>query len=271
MSGFKTVLVTGASSGIGRSIAMHLARNGYRVFGTSRHPRVDSADGVDMLPLDVTDDRSVTACVAVVLERAGGLDVLVNNAGVDLVGAVEETSFADAKWIFETNFFGAVRMVQAVLPHMRNQRSGQIINISSALGRAAWPFEAFYCSSKYALEGFTESLRYELMLFGIKVSSVQPSFFRSNIFDTQHYPTSPIADYEITRERAIQLLKKWAESAPDPLPVARTVQRIIESRSPRLRYAVGLEAIFAPPLAHLLPERIVLWLGRRMLGVSKPR
>jgi hypothetical protein len=106
-----------------------------------------------------------------------------------------------------------------------------------------------------------------MALFGIKVSSVQPGFFRSNIFNAQRYSTSPIADYDRPRERAIQLAKKWAESAPDPLPVARTVQRIIESRSPRLRYAVGLEAIFAPRLAHLLPERVVLWLGRRMLGV----
>lgn len=270
MSSSKTVLVTGASSGVGRSIATHLARQGYRVFGTSRHPRDETADGFHMLPLDVTDDSSVTACVAAVLERADGLDVLVNNAGVDLVGAVEETTLADAKWIFDTNFFGIVRMTQAVLAHMRVQRSGQIINISSALGRAGWPFEAFYCASKYALEGYTESLRYEMALFGIKVSSVQPGFFRSNIFNAQRYPHSPVAEYDGPRKQAIQLGKKWSETAPDPLPVARRVQRIIESRSPRLRYPVGLEAIFAPPLAHLLPEWVILWLGRRMLGVQKP-
>jgi NAD(P)-dependent dehydrogenase (short-subunit alcohol dehydrogenase family) len=154
---------------------------------------------------------------------------------------------------------------------MRVQRSGQIINISSALGRAAWPFEGFYCASKYALEGFTETLRYEMMLFGIKVSSVQPGFFKSNMFHSQRYPAAPVTEYDRPRERSIQLGKKWADTAPDPLPVARTVQRIIESRSPRLRYAVGLEAILAPRLAHLLPEWIVLLIGRRMLGVSKPK
>jgi NAD(P)-dependent dehydrogenase (short-subunit alcohol dehydrogenase family) len=270
MTSSKTVLVTGASSGIGRSIATHLTREGYHVFGTSRQPHADADTGFEILPLDVTNGHSVIACVATVLERAGQLDVLVNNAGVDLVGAVEETALADAQWIFDTNFFGVVRMVQAVLPHMRVRRSGQIINISSALGRAGWPFEALYCASKYALEGYTESLRYEMAMFGIKVSSVQPGFFRSNIFNSQRYPQSPVAEYDAPRARAIQLGKKWNETAPDPLPVARKVQQIIESRSPRLRYPVGLEAIFAPPLAHLLPEGILLWLGRRMLGVKKP-
>lgn len=270
MSNPKTVLVTGASSGIGHSIATHLTKQGYRVFGTSRQARTDQHSDFDMLQLDVTDDASVTKCVETVLERAGRLDVLVNNAGVDLVGAVEETSLVDAQWVFDTNFFGVVRMVQAVLPHMRVQRSGQIINISSALGRAGWPFEAFYCASKYALEGYTESLRYEMALFGIKVSSVQPGFFRSNMFNSQRYPQSPVAEYDAPRTRAIQLGKKWSETAPDPLPVARKVQKIIESRSPRLRYPVGLEAMLAPPLAHLLPEWILLWLGRRMLGVKKP-
>lgn len=270
MSNPKTVLITGASSGIGRSIATHLAQHGYRVFGTSRQPSKDTKYDFEMLSLEVTNDTSVTTCVETVLDRAGKLDVLINNAGVDLVGAVEETAFDDAQWVFDTNFFGVVRMTQAALPHMRKQGSGQIINISSALGRAGWPFEALYCASKYALEGYTESLRYEMAIFGIKVSSVQPGFYRSNMFKSQRYPRSPIAEYDAPRAQAIQLGKKWSETAPDPLPVAKKVRQIIESRSPRLRYPVGLEAIFAPPLAHLLPEWILLWLGRRMLGVKKP-
>jgi NAD(P)-dependent dehydrogenase (short-subunit alcohol dehydrogenase family) len=266
----KTVLVTGATSGIGRSIATHLAMKGYRVFGTSRKPTVETLDGFEVLKLDVTDDDSVQACVAAVLERAGMLDVLVNNAGVDLAGAIEETTLEEAQWIFDINFFGAVRMIKAALPHMRERRSGQIINISSALGRAAWPFEAFYCSSKYALEGYTESLRYEMALFGIKISSVQPGFYKSNISKTQRYAEPTIPDYAAARTRAIELGKKWAEEAPDPLPVAKTVQRIIESRSPRLRYAVGIEAKLAPPLASLLPGWVLIEIGRRMLGVEKP-
>jgi NAD(P)-dependent dehydrogenase (short-subunit alcohol dehydrogenase family) len=267
MTASKTVLVTGASSGIGYSIAGHLARLGYRVFGTSRQPEAETLDGFNMLKLDVTDDNSVQACVANVLERAGQLDVLVNNAGVDLLGSIEETPLEDAKWVFETNYFGATRMIQAVLPHMRTRRSGQIINISSALGRAAWPFEAHYCASKYALEGYTEALRYEMALWGIKVSSVQPGFFKSNMHKNQRYAPPTVADYDRPRERSIQLGKEWAEAAPDPLPVARKVQRIIESRSPRLRYAVGLEAKLAPPLAHLLPGWALIAIGKRMLGV----
>jgi NAD(P)-dependent dehydrogenase (short-subunit alcohol dehydrogenase family) len=263
----KTVLVTGASSGIGRAIAAHLALKGYRVFGTSRTPSAATLDGFELLPLDVTDEASVQDCVAAVLERAGQLDVLVNNAGVDMMGAIEETSLEEARWVFETNFFGILRLTQAVLPHMRAQGSGQVINISSALGLAAWPFEAMYCASKHALEGYTEALCYEMALFGIKVSSVQPGFFQSNMVNSQRHPASTIPAYDGPRERSIQLGKQWAESAPAPLPVARTVQRIIESRSPRMRYAVGWEAIIAPKLAHLLPKGILLWAGRRMLGL----
>lgn len=270
MTGSKTVLITGASSGIGRATAAHLALKGYRVFGTSRRPSAATIDGFEMLTLDVTDELSVQTCVAEVLARAGRIDVLVNNAGVDMMGAIEETSLDEAKWVFETNFFGVMRMVKAVLPHMRAQQSGQIINISSALGLAAWPFEALYCASKYALEGYTEALRYEMEIFGIKVSSVQPGFFKSNMVHSQRYPAAPIAEYDTPRQRSIALGQKWAEDAPPPAPVARTVQRIIESRRPRLRYAVGLEAVFAPKLAHLLPEWILLWAGRKMLGVSKP-
>lgn len=267
MTNPKTVLITGASSGIGQSIALHLAQHGYQVFGTSRSPAAESTDGIPMLRLDVTDESSALACVSSVIERAGRLDVLVNNAGVDLAGAIEETTLEEAKWIFETNFFGVARMTKAVLPHMRQRRSGRIINISSALGLAAWPFEAFYCASKFALEGYTESLRYETALFNIQVSSVQPGFFQSNIIKAQRYTSPAIEDYEPARSRAIALINKWAQESPDPLPVAKTVRRIIESRSPRLRYAVGLEAKLAPPLARLLPERVVVWIGRKMLGV----
>lgn len=267
MTDSKTILITGASSGIGRSTAVYLAQQGYTVFGTSRSPTAENTDGFTMLRLDVTDESSAQQCVAAVIERAGSLDVLVNNAGVDLAGAIEETTLEEARWIFETNFFGVVSMTRTALPHMRHRRSGQIINISSGLGRAAWPFEAFYCASKFALEAYTESLRYETVLFNIKVSSVQPSFYRSNIIRTQRYTAPVIEDYEPARGRAIQLLQKWAQEAPDPLPVAKTVRRIIESRSPRLRYAVGLEAKLAPPLAHLLPDRVLIWIGRKLLGV----
>jgi NAD(P)-dependent dehydrogenase (short-subunit alcohol dehydrogenase family) len=264
----KVVLVTGASRGIGRAIAAHLAGRGFCVFGTSRRPAADMLDGFSLIQLDVTDAESVRACVETVIARAARIDVLVNNAGVDLVGALEETTLDDLSWIMETNFYGVHRMVQAVLPGMRARRDGQIINISSALGRAAWPFEGAYCASKFALEGYTEALRYEMNIFNIRVSSVQPGFFKSNMVNAQRIAGGLIADYDAPRQRGIALGRAWANAAPEPLPVARTVERIIRARRPRLYYAVGAEAVIVPPLARLMPGRVLFKVGRWMLELD---
>jgi NAD(P)-dependent dehydrogenase (short-subunit alcohol dehydrogenase family) len=264
----KVVLVTGASMGIGRAIAAHLARQGFCVFGTSRQPTADALDGFALIRLDVTDPDSVRACVETVIARAGRIDVLVNNAGVDLVGALEETTHADLTWIMDTNFYGVHRMVQAVLPGMRARRSGHIINISSALGRAAWPFEGAYCASKFALEGYTEALRYELNIFNIRVSSVQPGFFKSNMVHSQRVAANLIADYAAPRQRGIALGKSWAEAAPEPDPVARTVERLIRARHPRLYNPVGMEAVIMPPLTRLMPGRVLFKVGRWMLQLD---
>ena len=263
----KVVLVTGASMGIGRATARRLSAAGYRVFGTSRRPSSPTLDGFEMLPLDVTDDASAQACITAVLAKAGRIDVLINNAGVDLLGALEETTLPEAEWIFATNYFGAVRMVNAALPHMRRQRSGQIINISSGLGLAAVPFEGQYCATKFALEGYSESLRYELWSLGIRVSSVQPGYYQSNMVKTQRIASHRIEDYTPARDRYIAFGTRSAQNAPDPLPVAQTIQRIIESRSPRARYQVGLDAWLAPRLIRLLPEALVMRVGGWALGV----
>lgn len=264
----KVVLVTGASMGIGRAIAAHLAQRGCRVFGTSRQPTTDALDGFALIQLDVTDSESVRACVETVIAHAGRIDVLVNNAGVDLVGALEETSLDDLTWVMETNFYGVHRMVQAVLPGMRARRDGQIINISSGLGRAAFPFEGAYCASKFALEGYTEALRYELNIFNIRVSSVQPGFFRSNMVNTQRIASALIRDYDAPRQRGIALGKSWADAAPEPDPVAQAVERIIRARHPRLYNPVGMEAVVMPPLTRLMPGRVLFKVGRWMLGLD---
>jgi NAD(P)-dependent dehydrogenase (short-subunit alcohol dehydrogenase family) len=264
----KVVLVTGASMGIGRAIAAHLAGRGFHVFGTSRQPSADALDGFALIRLDVTDAESVRACVETVIERAGRIDVLVNNAGVDMVGALEETSLDDLTWVMETNFYGVHRMVQAVLPGMRARRDGQIINISSGLGRAAFPFEGAYCASKFALEGYTEALRYELNIFNIRVSSVQPGFFRSNMINTQRIASDLIRDYDAPRQRGIALGRSWAEAAPEPDPVAHAVERIIRARRPRLYNPVGMEAVVMPPLTRLMPGRVLFKVGRWMLGLD---
>src|SRR6266478_5635146 len=166
----KVVLVTGASSGIGAAVAQLFHRRGFMVFGTSRSANPNSHQEFPMLRLDVNSDASAEGCVREVLARAGRLDILVNNAGFVLAGAAEETSIEEAKEQFETNFFGVVRMVKAVLPHMREARTGRILAIGSLAGLMAIPYSAFYTSAKFALEGYMEALWFEVKPFGITVS-----------------------------------------------------------------------------------------------------
>src|SRR5438445_12277089 len=196
MSHRKVVLVTGASSGFGKAIAGLLAKRELEVFGTSRHPSANgSMPGVSMGPLDVRMDESVRAGVDTILDRTGHLDILVNNAGYVQGGAIEEVTLEQAKAQFETNFFGAVRMVKAVLPTMRKQASGPIINISSVAGLIAAPFLGCYNASKLALEGYTESLRHKLKPFHTCRPPVEPGRSKTNIARHRQYEHQPTADY----------------------------------------------------------------------------
>jgi NAD(P)-dependent dehydrogenase (short-subunit alcohol dehydrogenase family) len=237
----RVVLITGASSGFGLATASLLAGRGFKVFGTSRKPLRDKANGFEMLQLDVNLDESVNACIQALMQKTGRIDVLVNNAGYALTGAIEETSISEAKSQFGTNFFGAVRTIKAVLPIMRQQGRGQIINISSIAGLIASPFQAFYCASKYALEGYTEALRHEVKRFNIKVSMVEPGFFKTNLENASINSAGSIHDYSEMRQRALSVAKERLQNGLDPKLVAETVLRIIESRSPRLRHMVGKE------------------------------
>jgi len=263
MSESRIVLITGVSSGIGRSIAGLLAREGSTVFGTSRNPAsVEPMPGVEMLPLDVRQDGSVKACVDAVLARAARLDVLVNNAGYLLAGALEDVSIEEAKDQFETNFFGTVRMVRAVLPTMRRERSGQIINISSLAGLvAAPPFCGMYAASKYALEAYTEHLRREVEPFRIRVSLVEPGTIKTNLSRNRHDPREPIGDYDPWRRRALEAMRQREEQGPEPTLVGERVRDIVHSGSPKLRYRVGQDATWVPRLRQVLPaaqfERVI--------------
>lgn len=182
MQGKRVVLITGASSGFGQLLGQALSEKGYRVFGTSRNPAWSTpASGMTMLALDVRDGASVTACVQSVLSTSARLDVLVNNARYVHEGPLEEVSLEELKAVFETNFFGAVRMVNAVLPAMRRDRSGHIIHVSSLAGLLPLPFWGAYSASKCALEGYSESLRHELKPLGIHVSLVEPSFYKTRL------------------------------------------------------------------------------------------
>lgn len=264
MSEPKVVLVTGVSSGIGRSVGRLLAERGFRVLGTSRNPSdVETVPGVEVLPLDVRLDESVAACVDAVLKQAGRLDVLINNAGYWLKGALEETSLEEAQGQFETNFWGAVRMVRAALPIMRLQKSGQIINISSLAGVFAAPFSGFYCASKFALEGYTEALRYEVSPFNIRVSLVEPGVINTRFVPDSQPAADQILDYVSWRERGLVAFTQMWEKASEPTVVAQCILRIVNDRTPRLRYQTGRQAGTFFLLRRFLPASMFERIGRR--------
>lgn len=210
------VLITGASSGLGQATARLLARSGYAVFGTSRSPSLAATmPAVEMVPLDVRDDESVRACVDVVAARTGRVDVLINNAGQELAGALEEISSEEVRAQFDINFFGAVRMVNAVLPLMRQQKRGHIINVGSLAGLVPIPFLGMYSAAKFALEGYTEALRHELRPLGIHVSLTEAGFLRTSMMNNRQSTARRIADYEPWRERALDAVREHEEKGPD--------------------------------------------------------
>ena len=234
------VLVSGVSSGIGRAIASAFAEKGFEVFGTSRNPQnTEPVPGVELVRLDVTDDASVSAAVSTVIQRAGRIDVLVNNAGFGVLGAAEESSTTQAQQLFDTNFFGLVRLTREVLPHLRARRSGRIINIGSVLGFLPAPYGALYSASKHAVEGYSESLDHETREFGVRVSVVEPGYtntsFESNATDAD----SPIESYAPIREHVKRGLTKAVHAGDDPAVVARVVVKAATSRTPELRYPAG--------------------------------
>jgi len=268
----KVVLITGVSSGIGQASARLLAQRGCAVFGTIRdRSRAEKLPDVEVLPLDVRVEESVRTCVDTVLNRTGRLDVLVNNAGYVLRGAIEETTLEEAKAQFETNFFGVVRMVRAVLPTMRGQRSGHIINISSAVGLAPVPFGGFYSASKFALEGYSEALRHEVKAFNIHVSLVEPGYIKTRLTENTQSPAAErIADYDPWRRRASEVREQKLSKAPEARLVAECVLRIVDSASPRLRYGVGKETARIVRLRRLLPEALFERGVRRFFRLDAP-
>jgi NAD(P)-dependent dehydrogenase (short-subunit alcohol dehydrogenase family) len=270
MENRKVVLITGASSGIGRSIAQLLAQKGFTVFGTSRNPdAADPVPAVEALPLDVRSDESVKGCVDTVLAQAGRLDVLINNAGYVLSGAIEEVTVEEAKAQFETNLFGTMRTVKAALPTLRRQGGGTIINISSIAGLVPGPlFCGIYSASKYALEAYTEHLWREVKRLGIRVALVEPGSIKTKLTSNQREAMERLGDYEPWRRRALEALRRLEEKAPGPALVADAVLSIIESRFPKLRYRVGKDATWLPRLRQVLPGALFEKLLRKAFDVD---
>lgn len=250
-------LVTGASSGIGRTTASLFAQRGYRVFGTSRTPdRAKAPAGVEMISLDVRDVDSVRAAVTRIADQVGHIDVLVNNAGYALIGAIEETTVDEAKAQFETNFFGVVQVIQAALPLMRQAGAGRIINISSVLGFLPAPYMGFYAASKHALEGYSESLDHEVRTFGVRVVLIEPTFTRTYLTANGEETTARLDAYRPQRSRVVQGIYERIAHGGDPESVATAVLKAVEARDPRLRYPVGREAAMLNRLRRLVPGQL---------------
>lgn len=240
---YKVALVTGASSGIGEATAQRLSQAGYKVYGTSRRGGQAGQRSFEMLPLDVTQDESVDAAVQKLMQLEGRIDLLVNNAGFSTAPAgAEESSMEQVRSIFDTNFFGIVRMTRAVLPHMRHQGSGRIINIGSIFGFLPMPYMALYAATKHAIEGYSESLDHELRTMGIRVSVIEPANTKTQFDANLLQADAKLDAYRDVRETVGKRMTELIEEADDPAVVAETVLKAAIAASPKLRYTPGSRA-----------------------------
>jgi NAD(P)-dependent dehydrogenase (short-subunit alcohol dehydrogenase family) len=247
-------LVTGASSGIGKAAALALVQAGFDVVGTSRNAsRVGRHRGVTFLDLDVTSDASVSTLVRGVIERFGRIDVLVNNAGTGAAGAAEESSVAQDQRVFDINFFGLIRMTKAVLPHMRAQGRGRIINISSVLGLVPAPYMASYAATKHAIEGYSESLDHELRERGVRVLLIEPAYTRTGFDANALQPDAPLPIYAAQRQAFDRVMASAMEGGDDPATVARSIVAAATDPKPRLRYTAGSTAGRVSALRRFVP------------------
>jgi len=236
----KTTLVTGVSSGIGREIAQLLAERGARVFGTVRDPNsAKPIHGVEILRMEVTDHPSVNETIQRVEKKAGPVQLLVNNAGYVLTGALEETSIEEAKQQFDTNLFGVLRVTNAVLPKMRQDRYGRIVNISSVLGFLPAPYQGMYVASRHALEGYTETLDHEVRRFGVRAMLVEPAYTKTKITGHSKSARAALDVYAAERKHMAELAEREVEHGDNPRIVAEAVWTALSAKSPRLHYPVG--------------------------------
>jgi NAD(P)-dependent dehydrogenase (short-subunit alcohol dehydrogenase family) len=268
-AGEKVALVTGASGGIGLAAGIALIRAGYRVFGTSRHAAPNELrQGIHMLRCDVTDDESVKQVINDVIRLAGRIDVLVNNAGRSLIGAAEESSLGQAQSLFDINLFGIIRTTSEVLPIMRKQGHGRIINISSVAGFLPGPYTALYNATKHAVEGYSESLDHELRTFGIRVSLVEPVFTRTALEENGDKPDRIVSVYDKGRA-AMNATWRNGIAAGDPVEaVADKVVLAATEQQPSIRYTPGKVAGRLRLMRRFVPEKMFEKSFRKQMGVA---
>jgi len=254
----KVVLITGGSSGIGKSIGEYLAGKGYTVFGTSRRPEKYLDTKFPLVTLDVLDNDSIKSAVQQVVDQVGRLDVLINNAGAGITGPIEEIPEEEIKRNFETNLFGPISVIKAVLPSMRKQQSGLIINITSVAGYMGLPYRGIYSASKGALELITETFRLELKDFNINMVNVAPGDFATNIASGRyHAPVIKGSPYEKKYGSVLKAIDEDVNKGNDPIKVAHQINKIINSSNPKIHYKVGaFMQKFSIVLKRVLPDRV---------------
>ena len=276
----KVAIVTGSATGIGFETAIHLAKNGFRTYASMRNllkadqiTKVAKSEDLllHVIQLDVTDDISITKAINTVINESEKIDVLVNNAGYGLIGSIEDMSVEELKAQFETNVFGTFRVTKAVLPHMRRQHGGSIINISSIAGRIALPLYSAYVSTKFAIEGLSESMAYELEPFGIKVAIIEPGAIKTSFRREQAAKGSlEVSPYSSMMQLPSKIVEEMLKHRLDPEEVAKTVIQAIENPKPKLRYIVGKDAEELIELRRKSADEELFWLvGQSILKKEK--
>jgi len=254
----KVVLITGGSSGIGKAVGEFLSEKGFTVYGTSRHPEKLKNHPFNLVALDVNQPETIKKAVKNILDKESRLDILINNAGMGITGSVEDTPTVEMQNVFNTNFFGAIDMMKAVLPQMRFQKSGLIINVTSIAGYMGLPFRGIYSATKGALELVTESLSMEVKSFGIKVTNLAPGEFATNIASGRyHTPVFEDSAYKKAYQDNLNLMNADVDGGKDPIQIAKVIYKIINTKNPKLHYKVGgFMQKFSIVLKRILPDKV---------------
>ncbi len=254
----KVVFITGGSSGIGKAIGEYLSKKGYNVFGTSRNPEKITNSQFPLLKMDVNDTESINAGIDQLLETAGKIDVVVNNAGIGITGPIEETPESEIRNAFKTNFLGPINVIKAVMPQMRKQGYGHVINITSIAGYMGLPYRGIYSATKAALEITIEAMRMETLQFGIKMTNVAPGDFATNIAAGRyHAPVLENSPYKNDYGNTLKMMNEHVDNGGDPIKMAKAVHQIIESKNPKIHYKVGAPMQkFSIVLKRVLPDKV---------------
>ncbi|MFA6127199.1 MAG: SDR family NAD(P)-dependent oxidoreductase [Bacteroidales bacterium] len=258
----QVILITGASSGLGKAAAELLIARGHVVYGASRHPAQEKV-GFHPVLMDVTDQQSVEAAMKEIIAKEGRIDVLVNNAGMGVGGALENFSSVEVQIQFETNFFGMARLTSCVLPYMREKKSGKIINISSIGGLMGLPFQGHYSAAKFAVEGFSEALFMEVKPFNIKVIVVNPGDFKTGFTSNRIFTAKDTGggDYGQRFKKAVAVIEKDEQGGSDPSVLGRTIEKIVRTKNPKFRYIAGrFDQRLIARLKPFLPHSLMAWI-----------